>query len=454
MLKIRLAALALLIVGAGIGWFVYSSEQVSVPADLSAEASAQAGVRFPFRYGLDLAGGTHLVYSADTGSVVEGDIDAAMNALRDVIERRVNIFGVSEPLVQVERGGVAGGGEHRLIVELPGITNLSDAVEAIGETPTLEFRLQSTVATSTNSTSSPQRLDYLARGLTGQFVERAQLQFGSQQGVLSNEPIIILSFNTEGADLFKKITEENIGTQLGIFLDGALISSPVIQEAIPNGQATISGNFTPDAARELVRDLNFGALPVPIELVSSQSVGASLGDTALLQSVMAGLWGFALVGLFLVLWYRLPGLVAVIALLLYIALSLAIFKLIPVTLTVAGLAAFILSIGMAVDANILIFERTKEELKGGKNLADAIREGFHRAWTSIRDSNLSSIITGAILFWLGGTAVIKGFALVFVIGVLVSMFTAITVTRTFLLALVVRSESKAVRFLFGNGISK
>ncbi|HEY4473921.1 MAG TPA: protein translocase subunit SecD [Candidatus Paceibacterota bacterium] len=447
MLKIRLAALALLIVGAGIGWFVYSSEQVSVPADLSAEASAQAGVRFPFRYGLDLAGGTHLVYSADTGSVVEGDIDAAMNALRDVIERRVNIFGVSEPLVQVERGGVAGGGEHRLIVELPGITNLSDAVQAIGETPVLEFRLLTQDVGTTTST-------YVATGLTGQFVERAQLQFGSQQGQLSNEPIIILSFNSDGAALFKKITEEHIGTQLGIFLDGALISSPVIQEAIPNGQATISGNFTPDAARELVRDLNFGALPVPITLVSSQTVGASLGEAALAQSIMAGLWGFILVGLFLVLWYRLPGLVAVVALCLYIALSLAIFKLIPVTLTVAGLAAFILSIGMAVDANILIFERTKEELKGGKNLADAIREGFHRAWTSIRDSNLSSIITGVILFWLGGTAVIKGFALVFVIGVLVSMFTAITVTRTFLLALGVASASKVAHFLFGNGLSK
>ena len=310
------------------------------------------------------------------------------------------------------------------------------------------------MATSTNSTSSPQLLDYLATGLTGQFVERAQLQFGSQQGVLSNEPIIILSFNTEGADLFKKITEENIGTQLGIFLDGALISSPVIQEAIPNGQATISGSFTPDSARELVRDLNFGALPVPITLVSSQTVGASLGETALQESVMAGIWGFVFVALFLVLWYRLPGVIAVIALCLYVALSLAIFKLIPVTLTIAGLAAFILSIGMAVDANILIFERTKEELKGGKNLIDAIREGFHRAWTSIRDSNLSSISTGVILFWLGGTAIIKGFALVFVIGVLVSMFTAITVTRTLLLALGVRSESSMVRLLFGNGLGK
>src|SRR3989338_626870 len=168
MIKIRLAALALLLVGAGIGWFVYSSQAENA--------------RFPFRYGLDLAGGSHLVYSADTGSVVEGDIPAAMNALRDVIERKVNIFGVSEPLVQVERGGVTGQGEHRLIVELPGITNLSDAVKAIGETPTLEFRLQNVVATSSVSTSTAQTVEYVATGLTGQFVERAQLQFGSQQG--------------------------------------------------------------------------------------------------------------------------------------------------------------------------------------------------------------------------------------------------------------------------------
>jgi protein-export membrane protein SecD len=188
--------------------------------------------------------------------------------------------------------------------------------------------------------------------------------------------------------------------------------------------------------------------------VSSQTVGASLGATALNQSIFAGLWGLVLVALFLAMWYRLPGLIAVFALILYVVLNLAIFQLIPVTLTVAGLAAFILSIGMAVDANILIFERTKEELKDGKPLAEAIKEGFHRAWTSIRDSNLSSIITGVILYFMGGTAVIKGFALVFVIGVLVSMFTATTVTRTFLMALGVASkESKLAKFLFGNGLS-
>jgi len=435
MLKVRLTALILLILGAGIGWFVYSSNTDTA--------------RFPFRYGLDLAGGTHLVYQADITKVVSGDIDSAMGALRDVIERRVNIFGVSEPLVQIERSGIVGGGEHRLIVELPGVTDLNEAVKAIGETPLLEFRLAEQDGTSTTTVA------YVATGLTGQFVERAQLDFATgSHASYANEPLIILNFNSEGATRFREITTDHVGEVLGIFLDGALISAPVIQEPIPNGVATISGNFTPESAKELVKNLNFGALPVPIELVSSQSVGASLGETALNQSIVAGLWGLALVALFLILWYRLPGMVAIVALLIYVAINLAIFKLIPVTLTVAGLAAFILSIGMAVDANILIFERTKEELRGGKPLNEAIHEGFKRAWLSIRDSNLSSIITGVILFWLGGTAIIKGFALVFVIGVLVSMFTAITVSRTLLMALGFGSkgESGIARFLFGTGL--
>ncbi len=437
MIFIRLGALVLLIVGSGIGWFVYEA--------LQPEPS------FPFRYGLDLAGGTHLLYEANTANVVEGDIASAMDTLRDVIERRVNIFGVSEPLVQVERGGVTGTGEYRLIVELPGITNLSEAVGAIGETPLLEFMLLNDPMVDETGTST---VSFMATGLTGQYLSRAQLEFTSNQG-FSNSPVISIAFNTEGAQRFKKITEENVGKQLAILLDGAPISSPTIQEVIPNGRATITGSFTPEEARDLVRNLNFGALPVPIELVSSQTVGASLGETALNQSVFAGLWGFVLVSLFLVLWYRLPGVISVVALILYVLLNLAIFQLIPVTLTVAGLAAFILSIGMAVDANILIFERTKEELARGKALSEALHEGFNRAWTSIRDSNLSSILTGIILYMMGGTAIIKGFALVFVIGVLVSMFTATTVTRTFLLALGVASkESKVAKFLFGNGISK
>lgn len=426
----RLIAVFLLLLGAGVGYFTYTSET--------------PGHAFNFKYGLDLAGGTHLVYGADTSEVAPENVTDAMNSLRDVIERRVNLFGVSEPIVQVERGGVGSDGGDRLIVELPGVTNLQDAISAIGKTPTLDFRLQQTVGTTTQ---------YVATGLTGQYVENAQLQFGSGGSIqVSNAPVILLTFTAEGGEKFKDITEKNVGKALGIFLDGQVISDPVIQEAIPGGKATITGTFTPEEAREIVRNLNFGALPVPISLLSSQTVGASLGAEALDASAQAGVVGFIFVAIFLVLWYRVPGLVSVLALMFYVVLSLAVFKLIPVTLTVAGLAAFILSIGMAVDANILIFERTREELAHGKNLHDAIHEGFNRAWLSIRDSNLSSIITGVILFWLGGTAVIKGFALVFVIGVLISMFTAITVTRTLLLAIGFK-DTKTTRFLFGNGLS-
>ncbi|MEN9390205.1 MAG: hypothetical protein RLZZ283_305 [Candidatus Parcubacteria bacterium] len=428
----RIFAVVLLLVGGAVGWWVYQSESTT-----------------PFNFGLDLAGGTHLVYEADTSSVPGGDTGEAMDALRSVIERRVNIFGVSEPLVQVETGGIGAQGAHRLIVELPGVTNLEDAIRSIGETPLLEFKLVGEPATTTASTT------YIVTGLTGQYLSNAQLQFGTGgAGGINNQPVILLTFTTEGALRFKEITEKNIGKQLAIFLDGASISEPVIQEAIPNGQATITGSFTPESARELVKNLNFGALPVPITLASSQTVGASLGTDALMASVYAGIIGFALVSLFLIVWYRLPGVVAVIALLIYVVISLALFKLIPVTLTVAGLAAFILSLGMAVDANILIFERTREELLRGKLLKEAVEEGFHRAWSSIRDSNLSSILTGIILFWMGGTAIIKGFALVFVLGVLISMFTATTVTRTLLLAIGIHNDSKLSRFLFMSGFFK
>jgi protein-export membrane protein SecD len=429
MVKTRIIALLLLLVGAGIGYFTYTTE--IVPS------------QFAFKYGLDLAGGTHIVYSADTSDVASGDVGDAMNSLRDVIERRVNLFGVSEPVVQVERGGVGSNGENRLIVELPGITNLQDAIGAIGKTPSLDFRLERTIGATTT---------YEATGLTGQYLENAQLQFGTGGPASVNTPVILLNFTAEGAELFKQITTDSVGETLAIFLDNQLMSDPVIQEPIPNGKATITGSFTAEEAREIVRNLNFGALPVPITLISSQTVGASLGAEALGASLMAGLIGFILVAIFLVVWYRVPGIIAVVALLFYVLLSLAVFKLIPVTLTVAGLAAFILSLGMAVDANILIFERTREELAHGKSLHDAIHEGFNRAWLSIRDSNLSSIITGVILFWMGGTAIIKGFALVFVLGVLISMFTAITVSRTLLLALGFR-DSKTARFLFGNGFS-
>lgn len=404
----------------------------------------------PFHLGLDLKSGTELVYNADTSGVE--DVGDAMSSLKEVIERRVNIFGVSEPLIQTESAGlVSGNAEERLIVGLPGVTDLEQAKELIGKTPILEFFLVNKSAPTTVNDQGEVEVnlsEYLIpTGLSGQYLERATVQFdpttqAAQVGV---------RFNTEGKKLFADITKNNVGEALAIVLDGEVLSAPVIQEEIPNGEAQITGNFTPDEAKQLVRDLNYGALPVPISLYSSQTVGASLGEAALNTGVYAGVIGFIILSIFLIIWYRLPGLLAVVALASYTVLSLTAFLLIPVTLTAAGIAGFILSIGMAVDANILIFERTKEELKAGRGIREAILEGFSRAWLSIRDSNISSIITAVVLFWLG-TSAVKGFALTLGVGVLISMFTAITVSRTFLLAVAPSKDSKFKKFLFSNGL--
>jgi protein-export membrane protein SecD len=262
-----------------------------------------------------------------------------------------------------------------------------------------------------------------------------------------------VDFNSEGAKLFGDITGNNVGRSIAIFLDGQMVSAPVVQEKISDGTAIISGNFTAETARELVRNLNLGALPVPINLVSTQSIGATLGDEALKAGMLAGIVGFIALALFMVLWYRAPGVVAVASLFIYVVLMLALFKLIPVVLTAAGIAGFILSVGLAVDANILIAERIKEELANGKALNVAIREGFSRAWLAIRDSNVAHVIAGVILFWFG-TSLIKGFALVFGLGVIVSMLSAITISRTFLLALGINAETKVGHFLMRSGLRK
>jgi len=406
------------------------------------------GGRFPFRLGLDLVGGTELIYRADTTNVE--NIPDAMESLKEVIERRVNIFGVSEPLVQIERAGLlTGNPTDRLIVELPGYKDAEEAKMALGKTPVLEFRLARENAQEILKTNPNAVIDEIfeSTGLTGRYLVKARVEFDSTTGA----PIVGLEFDKEGGELFAKITREHKSKVLAIILDGSVISAPVIVDEISDGKAQITGSFTPVEARELVRNLNYGALPVPISHLASKTIGATLGEQALQDGVRAGIIGFALLSLFMVLWYRLPGVVASVALISYAILSLAIFKLIPVTLTAAGLAGFILSVGMAVDANVLIFERTKEELKRGKNIYDALHEGFARAWLSIRDSNISSIITAFILFWLG-TSAVKGFALTLGIGVLVSMFTAITVSRTFLLAITMGEVTPLKKFLFSNGI--
>lgn len=437
MVQKRLAALAILIIGAGLGWLVYSS---------------QAHQWRPFKLGLDLSGGTQLVYRADLSAIPSADATESMAALRDTIERRVNLFGVSEPIVQTQHGGtLSGQSEERLLVELPGITDTQAAIQLIGETPVLEFRLlKPNIDLATVSSTTPIGDLFEAAAITGKDLSSAQLQFQGQAG-LANEPVVVLHFNSAGAQKFADLTKNNTGKVFGIFLDGAPISTPVIREEIPNGTAVISGSFTAQEAKDLARNLNYGALPVPITLLSTQTVSGTLGAQAVQDGIAAGMWGVVAVMLFMVFWYRLPGLLASVALSLYILVTLALFQWVPVTLTAAGIAAFILSVGMAVDANILIFERMKEEMRGGKHAQEAIHDGFGRAWPSIRDSNISSMITAVILFWFG-SSLIKGFALVFGLGVLVSMLTAISVSRTFLIALGLHAKSGPVRFLFGSGV--
>lgn len=431
----RIAAIAVLLIGAAIGYFVYWSE----------------GSQWrPFKLGLDLSGGTQLVYKADTSKLPSGDAADSLAALRDTIERRVNLFGVSEPLVQTEHvsAAVSGVAEDRLIIELPGVTDTEKAIQLIGETPVLEFRMLKPGADLSQATASSTFDDFFEPAIiTGKDLASAKLEF---QGQGVTEAVVTLHFNAHGASVFADTTRKNVGKVFGIFLDGQPISTPVIREAIPNGTAVISGNFSPEAAKELARNLNYGALPVPIELQYTQTVSGTLGAAAVQDGIMASVWGIAAVILFMLIWYRLPGLIAGLALLIYIVVTLALFQLIPVTMTAAGIAAFILSVGMAVDANVLIFERMKEEMRGGKHITEAIHDGFGRAWPSIRDSNISSMITAVILFWFG-TSLIKGFALVFGLGVLVSMLTAITVSRTFLMALNFHSKTKVAHFLFGSG---
>ncbi|MEX0930042.1 MAG: protein translocase subunit SecD [Candidatus Paceibacterota bacterium] len=456
--KYRIASLVIVLLLIGLGYFIYATE--------TAEDSS-----FPFRLGLDLSGGTELIYEADISGLEEGDIDGAMASLRDVIERRVDAFGVASPIVQTEQAGfVTGDISHRLVVELPGVTDIEQATAMIGETPVLEFKLLRegaspvegmgievetadgiTTVGSENEASQEDR--YETTGLTGRYLEDAQLQFNPTTG----EPYVSLRFNNEGAELFAEITRENQGRILAIFLDGVPISQPVIRDSITNGEAQISGGFGGSEglrdARELMNNLKFGALPVPIDLVNTQTIGPTLGQATLDAGVTAGLIGLGLVFLFLLLWYRIPGLVAVVALVLYVVLMLALFKLISVTLTAAGIAGFILSVGMAVDANVLIFERMKEERQAGRDLIDAIHTGFARAWPSIRDANISSIISAVILYWMG-TSLVKGFALVFGLGVVVSMLTAITVSRTLLLALAQEKAGTLLTALFGTGVRR
>jgi protein-export membrane protein SecD len=452
-----------------IGWFVHGN-------------ATKDHAKHPFKLGLDLAGGSHLVYEADVSKVKPQDVAKLMEALRDLIERRVNAFGVSEPVVQIENSSfVAEKQTPRLVIELPGITDVNKAVEEIGKTPVLEFKLldkqkaaqqqavesmQAQLASSTkgakielknvNGQSTADMDPFVDTGLTGRYLESASLEFANgQTGKLANEPMVSVKFNAEGAKLFSDITTQHTGEQLGIFLDGKLLSAPNINEPITGGKAVISGKFTAKEAQELAKNLSFGALPVPITLSSTETIDATLGAGVVHQSLLAGILGFAFVAAFMLLWYRVPGLIACFALIAYILISLLVFIMVPVTLTAAGLAGLVLSVGIAVDANVLVFERMKEEFREGKSSREAILVGFGRAWSAIRDSHITGLISAVILFWFG-TAMIKGFALVMGFGIIISLISAISITRTLLLVLpdVKRDDAGVWPYLFGTGLTK
>ncbi|MGB9608753.1 MAG: protein translocase subunit SecD [Minisyncoccia bacterium] len=368
----------------------------------------------PWKLGLDLVGGSHLVYDIDLSQVNLKDQGSVLSGLRDVIEKRVNLFGVSEPQVFIAKSGE----KYQLVVELAGVHNISDAIKTIGSTPFLEFR---------EVEIKDDKPNYIPTNLNGRFVTGARLQFNPTTG----RPEVGITFNDEGAKIFENLTAKNVGKPIAIFLDGNLIESPVVQEKITGGSAVITGKFTIDEAKLLVNRFNAGALPAPINLVDQFVVSPFLGIDSLKKSIFAGSIGALLVILFMSIYYKKYGVFSSLALLIYISLTLGVFKIFGTTMTLAGVAGFIITIGMAVDANILIFERVKEEIKKGFSELSAVNEGFRRAWPSIRDSNTTTMITALILYFFTSSFV-RGFALTLGIGTLISMFSAITTTRLFL----------------------
>jgi len=380
--------------------------------------------RKAFTLGLDLQGGTHLVLQADMSKAPGQDATEVLKGVIQVLERRVNAYGVAEPVIQSQ-------GSDRVIVELPGVKDIEEAKKLIGQTAQLDFR-EYDQATNQWKVATATGLDGQPKELTGKYFRpNAQVVFEQR----SNQPQVAFEFDDEGATLFEQITKRLIGKQLGIFLDGQPISAPTVQ-AVISRNGVITGVRLQEA-RTLAIQMNAGAVPVPIKIVEERTVDATLGADSVQKSIVAGELALLVVALFMIMYYRLPGLVATVALGVYTVITLALFMLVPVTLTLAGIAGFILSIGMAVDANILIFERMREELRWGKTVGAAVRAGFDRAWTSIRDSNSSTLITCAILYWFGqnfGASLITGFALTLAIGVIVSLFTAIFVTRGLLIA--------------------
>ena len=386
---------------------------------------------FTTQYGLDLAGGTHIGLEADMKDIAEENRITALDSARQVIERRVNFFGVSEPLVQQ----VKSGNTYRITVELPGMTDVTQALSLIGQTAKLEFREFTNEPIGTEAAMVFPTLENTKEtNLTGKDLKKAQVTFSTNTG----EPEVAITFNDEGTKKFGELTGRLIGKPLAIFLDSIPVTWPKVNVAITDGSAVITGGFTIDQAKQLALQLNAGALPVPVDVVEKRIVGATLGAESISKSVRAGLIGLGIVALFMILKYGWLGFFADMALVVYGLLTLALYRIIPITLTLPGIAGFILSIGMAVDSNILIFERYREEVRKGKPWRIAMELGFGKAWESIKDANLTTIITSLILFnpgnwdFLPSSGLVRGFAATLFLGVVISLFTGIVVTRTFI----------------------
>jgi preprotein translocase subunit SecD len=382
---------------------------------------------FKTKLGLDLKGGSHLVFNVDLKGIKPEDQKDALASARDIIEKRVNFFGVSEPLVQ----NIKSGNDQRITVDLPGLENVSQAVKLIGQTAQLRFVEEGPIDPKIATTASLLERLNKDTGMTGKDIKKASVVFDQQDG----KPQVSLTFTAAGAKLFEEITGRNIGKPVGIFLDYMPISAPTVQQKIVDGSAVISGSFTTDEAKKLAIAINSGALPLPIQLIEQRNIGPSLGADDVRLSVIAGAIGLLMVCVFMIGYYGKLGVISTVALALYGMLSFAMFRAIPVVLTLPGIAGFILSIGMAVDSNILIFERIKEEQRKGKDFKTAIRLGFGRALDAIKDANITTMLVAFILFnplnweFLPQFGMVRGFALTLGIGVATSLFTGVVITR-------------------------
>lgn len=386
--------------------------------------------QFKTHLGLDLSGGTHIVLNADMTGIPPDQRNDALESSRQVIDRRVNFFGVAEPVVQTAKSG----DRYRVIVELPGVTDVESAVAIIGQTARLEFREFTDPAAATGAAFVfPSLINTRSVDITGKDLEKAKLDFGSDTGA----PQVALEFTADGTAKFASATARLVNKHLAIFLDDQPLTWPRVNTAINDGSAVITGGFTVEQAKNLSLQLAAGALPVPVKVVEKRTIGASLGEASVTKSVRAGFIGLAVVAIFMIAQYGRLGMLADLALVVYGLATFALFRLIPVTLTLPGIAGFILSIGMAVDSNILIFERYKEELRRAKPWSIAIEQAFGRAWDSIRDANITTILTAIILYnpgnwqFLPSSGMVRGFALTLFLGVIVGLFTGIVVTRTF-----------------------